>query len=49
METKQNGRPKGSKDKTKRKIGTWKFIEANAISNTIMFFIYLMIVVGGSK
>ena len=37
------------KDKTKRKIGTWKFIEANAISNTVMFLIYLMIVVGGSK
>jgi len=37
------------KEKSKRKKGTWKFIEANAISNTVMFLIYFIIVVGGSK
>jgi hypothetical protein len=37
------------KDKTKWKNGTWKFIETNTISNTVMFLIYFMIVVGGSK
>lgn len=37
------------KDKRKRKTGIWKFIEANAISNTVMFLVYFMIVVGGSK
>lgn len=37
------------KEKTKRKIGAWKFIEANAISNTVMFLIYFIIVAGGSK
>ncbi len=37
------------KEKTKRKKATWTYIEANAISNTVMFLIYLMIAVGGSK
>ena len=37
------------KDKKRWKNGIWKFIEANAISNTVMFLIYFMIVVGGSN
>jgi hypothetical protein len=37
------------KDRTKRKIGMKRFIEANSISNIIMFLIYFLIVFGGRE
>ena len=37
------------KEKEKRKKGIWTYIEANTITNVVMFLIYFIIVVGGSK
>jgi len=37
------------KEKEKRKKGIWFYIEANTITNVVLFFIYFIMVVGGSK
>ena len=37
------------KEKEKRKKGIWTYIEANTITNVVLFLIYFIIVVGGSK
>ncbi|MCT4665446.1 MAG: hypothetical protein N4A45_09465 [Flavobacteriales bacterium] len=37
------------KEIEKRKKGIWTYLEANSISNLVMFLIYFMIVAGGSR
>ena len=36
-------------DKATRKNGVWTYIEGNVMSNLVMFLIYFLVVVGGSK